>query len=309
MANYNYAERFENVIEEQYQTELTSFDFGLNTDYKFIDAQTIKMADLTVSGYKDHARDGSKNRGTIQNTWIPYMLKHDRNVEFYVDEADVDETNQVLSAANITAKFNSEQAIPELDKYRYSKAYEEYTKLGQTANTTALTNENVLTVIDDMMAEMDEAGVPASGRRLKVTPQVNRLIKEATELQRFINVSPEAKTVNRNIVNLDDVEIQVIPSDRMKTEYDYTEGAVAGAGAEQINMILFHPSAIISPIKISQIHLWPQGSTPESAYGWLYQNRMYMDCFIVTKKVAGIAFNVGSAPAGETPEPETKKTK
>lgn len=288
----NYAERFEKSIEEQYKHELTSFDFGLNQDYKFIDAQTIKMADLSVSGYKDHVRDGSKNRGTLQNNWIPYKLEFDRDIEFYVDEADVDETNQVLSAANVTAKFNTDQAIPEMDKYRYSKAYKDYIALGKTANTTVLTAENILSVIDNMMLAMDEAAVPQSGRRMKVTPTVNKLLKEAKDLQRMINVSPGAATVNRAITNLDDIEIQVVPSDRMKTVYDFTEGALPGATAKQINMILFHPSAVIAPVKLSQVYLWPQGSTPDSAYGWLYQNRRYMDTFIITKKVAGFAFNV-----------------
>ncbi len=78
----------------------------------------------------------------------------------------------------------------------------------------------------------------------------------------------------------------------MKTVYDFTEGALPGATAKQINMILFHPSAVIAPVKLSQVYLWPQGSTPDSAYGWLYQNRRYMDTFIITKKVAGFAFNV-----------------
>lgn len=288
----NYAERFEKNIEEQYQHELTSWDFGLNNEYKFIDAQTIKMADLTVSGYKDHTRNGSKNRGVLSNTWIPYKLEFDRDIEFYVDEADVDETNQVLSAANVTAKFNSDQAIPEMDKYRYSKAYKEYVALGKTANSTVLTADNILSIIDKMMEDMDEAGVPQTGRRLKITPSANTLLKEAKELQRIINVSPQANTVNRKIVNLDEVEIQIVPSDRMKTVYDFTDGAIPGVTAKQINMILFHPSAIISPVKISQIYLWPQGSTPESAFGWLYQNRRYMDAFIPTKKVAGIAFHI-----------------
>lgn len=289
---YNYAERMEKHIEEQYSHELTSFDFGLNSDYKFIDAKTIKMADLTVSGYKDHARDGSKNRGTLENKWIPYALTHDRDVEFYVDEADVDETNQVLTAANVTRKFNTDQAIPEIDKYRYSKVFKDYESAAGVADTTALTAETILDVVDKLMEEMDEAGVPSEGRRLKVTPKVNSMLKNAKDLQRMLIVSPEAKTVNRSITNLDDIEIQVVPSDRMKTVYDFTQGAVAGETAKQINMILFHPSAVIAPVKISQIYLWPQGSTPESAYGWLYQNRLYMDAFVIKSKKQGIAFNV-----------------
>src|SRR5690606_6629366 len=184
----NYAERFERQIEQQFQRELTSADMATNRRYNFIDAQTIKVPTITLSGYKDHARDGSKNRGVVSNTYQSFTLTHDRNIEFFVDEMDVDETNQVLSAANITAVFNQEQAIPELDAYRYSKLYSEYVSLGGTPDTTALTEHNILSVFDKMMVDMDEAAVPQSGRMLKVTPRVYAMLKSAEQLQRIIDV-------------------------------------------------------------------------------------------------------------------------
>ena len=168
----NYAERFERQIEQQFARELTSADMAENRRYNFIDAQTIRVATVTLSGYKDHARDGSKNRGTVGNTYQAFSLTHDRDIEFFVDEMDVDETNQVLSAANITAVFNSEQAIPELDAHRYSKLYSEFKTNGGTVDKTVLTEANILSVFDKMMKDMDEASVPQSGRKLKVTPTV-----------------------------------------------------------------------------------------------------------------------------------------
>ena len=137
--SYNYAERFEIQIEAKYKHGLTSADMATNNKYKFIDAQTIKIPTVAVSGYKDHKRDGSVNKGTITNEWTPYKLKHDRDISFYVDEMDVDETNQVLSAGNITATFMEDQAIPEADAYRYSKLYADAKEHGATVDTTPLT--------------------------------------------------------------------------------------------------------------------------------------------------------------------------
>src|SRR5690606_22447797 len=146
----NYAERFERQIEQQFQRELTSADMAANRRYNFIDAQTIRIPTIELSGYKDHARDGSKNRGKVGNTYQAFSLQHDRNIEFYVDEMDVDETNQVLSAANITAVFNQEQAIPELDSFRYSKLYSEFVANGGVVNTETLTEQNILQIFDKM---------------------------------------------------------------------------------------------------------------------------------------------------------------
>lgn len=288
----NYAERFERQIEQQFQRELTSADMAANRRYNFIDAQTIKVPTITLSGYKDHSRDGSKNRGTVGNTFQAFTLTHDRNIEFYVDEMDVDETNQVLSAANITAVFNQEQAIPELDAFRYSKLYAEFVALGGQVDTTPLTEENILQVFDKMMEAMDEAAVPQSGRMLKVTPRVYTMLKNAEKLQRFIDVSGGAKNIDRNVRSLDEVTIVTVPSDRMKTLYDFSEGFTPGEGAKQINMMLYHPSAILAPVKVADIYLWNKGETPESAFGYLYQNRMYTDLFVIKPKMSAIAINV-----------------
>jgi len=288
----NYAERFERQIQQQFARELTSSALDINKQYSFIDAKTIKVPTITLSGYKNHARDGSKNRGTVNNTYQTMTLTHDRDIEFFVDEMDVDETNQVLSAANITAVFNQEHAIPELDAYRYSKLYSEYVDLGETPDTTVLSEHNILSVFDEMMEEMDEASVPQSGRVLYVTPKIYTMIKNAEQIQRVLDVTGGAANVNRNVRSLDEVSIVTVPSDRMKTLYDFSEGFVPGNGAKQIRMILVHPSSVLAPVKVADVYLWNKGETPDSAFGYLYQNRMYTDLFIINAKIGGVKMNV-----------------
>lgn len=287
----NYAERFERQIEQQFARELTSADMAANRRYNFIDAQTIRVATVTLSGYKDHARDGSKNRGAVGNTFQAFSLTHDRDIEFFVDEMDVDETNQVLSAANITAVFNQEHAIPELDAYRYSKLYTEFKANAGVVNTSALTEANILSVFDKMMEDMDEAAVPQSGRMLKVTPPVYTMLKNAEKISRSIDVSGGANSINRNVRSLDEVTIVTVPSDRMKTAYDFSDGFVPAVGAKQINMMLYHTTAILAPVKVADIYLWNKGETPDSAFGYLYQNRSYSDLFVIKAKKAAIAIN------------------
>ena len=291
----NYARRFEREIDQQFARELTSADLARNKKYKFIDAQTIKVPTVIMSGYKDHSRDGTKNRGTISNIYQPFSLTHDRDIEFYVDEMDVDETNQVLSAANITATFNSEQAIPELDALRYSRIYQQFRDHGGVVDTTVLSKRNILLVFDNMMAQMDDAGVPASGRMLKVTPSTYTMLKQAEQLSRVIDVTGGANVINRNVRGLDEVEIVMVPSDRMKSNYDFDNSGAGGwapaSGAVQINFMLYHTDAILAPVKVADVYLWPKGATPESAYGYLYQNRLYTDLFVLKQKLPGIAIN------------------
>jgi len=39
------------------------------------------------------------------------------------------------------------------------------------------------------------------------------------------------------------------------------------------------------------VYLWNKGETPESAFGYLYQNRMYTDLFTIKAKLGAIAIN------------------
>jgi hypothetical protein len=288
----NYASLFLANLEQQYARGLTSSALERNRKYKFINAKTINVPTVSLTGYKDHARDGSKNRGVVSNIYTPMALTHDRDIEFFVDEADIDETNMALSAANITAVFNDEQAIPETDAYRYSKLYADFVAHGGVVDTTALTAANVLTQFDKMMENMDDAGVPESGRVLYVIPTVYTLLKNAEKIQRTLEATGQAAAVNRNVRSLDDVEIVKVPKDRFKTTYDFTEGFVPGVGAKQMNMILVHPeTAIMAPVKFADIYLWKKGETPESAFGNLYQNRNYQDLFVIKQKVKGVEIN------------------
>lgn len=290
----NYADTFSKDLDQQYAREASTNDFEDNKRYKIIDAQTIKVPTIELSGYKDHARDGSVNTGSVSNEWTPYMLDFDRDIQFFIDEADVIESNRVLEAANVTATFNSEQAIPETDAYRYSKLFSDFTTLGKTPTTTALTVDNILSIFDTMMSEMDEAGVPREGRKMKVTPTVDKLLKNAKEIQRYINVQGGGTVVNRIVTDLDGVEIKVVQASRMKTAFDFTVGFVPAVTAKQINFILYHNSAIIARKAISDIYLFPKGSEAAAAFGDLYKNRSYQGCWILKNKVDGIKFHTAA---------------
>lgn len=287
----NYAERFEREIQEMYKRQSTTMDWETNNSYRFIDAQTIKIPTIDLSGYKDHKRDGSRNKGSVKNDWTPYKLDHDRDIEYFVDEADVDETNQVLSAANISADFERTQAIPETDAYRHSKVYADFVANGGTADITVLTEANVLEVFDDMMTKMDDAEVPEEGRVLRVTPAVSRMLKRADEIAK-VRMVTSGTTIDRRVHKLDDVEIKKIPASRMKTAYDFSDGFKPATTAKQINMMLTHNEAVITAKKIADIYLRMKGSEAATAYGHLYQNRKYQGCFVIKQKNDGVAINV-----------------
>ena len=294
MAVYEYAETFTQLLQQKYEKELCSDDLTKsNPQVTFINAQTIKLPRMTVSGYKDHTRTPGFNSGTLSNDWEPKKLSHDRDIEFFVDPMDIDETNLTLSVANIQNTFETEQAIPEKDSYRFSKLYSELnTYKAGNISTTAITAANFLDTFDDMMEAMDEAGVPEEGRILYLTPKMMKIAKNAEGIQRTMAVNGGANSVNRNVHSLDDVILKKVPSARMKTVYDFTDGCKASGSAKQINMILIHTSCVVCRDKYSYIKLFTPGTDSRTADGYLYQNRCYGDLFLLEKKADGCAMNV-----------------
>jgi hypothetical protein len=297
MAMYNYAEQFTRELMQKYSRELTSYDLeNSNPQVKFINAQTIKLPMLTVSGYKDHNRNAlGFNTGTLSNDWEAKKLAHDRDIEFFIDPMDVDETNLTVEIANVHNVFETEQAIPERDSYRYSKLYDEattYASSGAVIDTTVLTTINILDWFDDQMSIMDDAGVPSEGRILYATPAMVKILKNADGIDRSINVNSNTGNIDRRVHSLDDVVIKDVPSSRMKTKYDFTNGCVPAVDAKQINLILIHPSCQITRNKYAYIKVFTPGHDSRTGDNYLYQNRNYGDTFLIKNKACGIAINV-----------------
>lgn len=299
MSVFDYAQTFERELAQKYAREMVSNDLTLsNQGIKFLNAQTIKIPRLTVSGYKDHNRNiMGFNTGTASNDWEPKKLSHDRDIEIPIDPMDIDETNLVVEMANIQNVFEEEQAIPEKDSYRFSKLLTEattYKSAGSVVDETTLTASNILEWFDEQMSIMDDKSVPQEGRILYLTSAMQKLLKNAEGITRTISVGA-AGVIDRRVHGLDDVTLKSVPSARFKTKYDFTTGCVPAVGAKQINMILVHPSCVISRDKYAYMKLFTPGSDSRTADKYVYQNRYYTDTFLIERKACGIAINKESA--------------
>lgn len=288
----NYATQYSQALAQAYPYVL-HFAALRSTDndgrYKWVDGNTIKIPRLTTTGRTDGSRDTIEAaKRNFENTWETKTLGNHRQWSTLVHPMDVDETNQVASIQNITKVFNEEQKFPEMDAYLVSKVYADWTGFGKAGDTTALTEDNILGVFDNWMAAMDEANVPQSGRILYSTPANHKILKNAKDLARTVMNGDE--NVRRIIKALDDVQIESVPSALMKTIYDFTEGWKPGVGAKQINMMLVHPSAVITPEKYAFAQLDAPSAGSNGKY--VYFEESYDDTFVLEKRVDAIQFSI-----------------
>lgn len=262
--------------------------------YQWIDAKTIKIPHLSTTGRTDASRDtiGGTNRN-FSNDWETKELMFHRQWKTLVHPKDIDETNQVASISNITTTMNETQKFPEMDAYLVSKLYGDWTTEGGTEIAVMPTVDNVLELFDTMMLNMDEARVPAVGRRLYVTPAVHKILKSAEGIARAMLVTNNDGRIARLIANIDDVEIEKVPSELMLTKYNFTVGYAAATDAKQIHMFLAHPSCVITPDKYEFVKLDPPSAGTDGK--WVYFEESYGDVFILNKRINGLQFVVGGS--------------
>lgn len=293
----NYAKQYSQALAQAYPYVLNFgrlFATPNNGRYRVTGAKTIEIPTISTTGRVDADRDTiATATRNYDNAWEPKTLSHQRKWSTLVHPQDIDQTNMVASIQNITQVFNEEQKFPEMDAYLISQLYKLWTQQGMTADTTALTAKNILSVFDQLMLNMDEARVPANGRILYVTNATKTLLKEAEGVIRQIAATAGSDSLNRIVNRLDEVEIVGVPSTLMKTLYTFTTGWAVAADALQINMFLVHPSAVITPVSYEFATLDEPSAVTEGKY--IYYEESHEDVFILNKKVNALQFNITPA--------------
>ena len=300
-ADLNYAADYQRALEQNYPYVL---NFGKlyatpnNNRYKWVNAKTIEIPSISTTGRVDADRDTvAFAQRNYSNKWVPKTLENQRKWSTLVHPMDIDQTKMVASIGNITKVFNEEHKFPEMDAYTISKIYADWTSMKDpdtntlhTADTTPLTISSVLDVFDDMMLAMDNKRVPANGRVLYCTHEVKKLLKNADKVTRQINVEVGPNALDRRVNRLDEVEIIGVPNTLMRTLYEFSTDWAIDANAQQINMMLIDPMAVITPVSYTFSKLDPPAAMSEGK--WVYYEESFEDVFVLENKSNAIQFNI-----------------
>ena len=306
METVNYAEQYQQAVQQAfYDGHLYTaplWNSPSNGLISFDGAKHIKLPRLTIEeGRRDRKRrEITDIKANYSNDWDSYELTNERYWSTLVDPSDIDETNYVVSIANITRQFNLDEKMPEMDKYMFSKLFlEKQTKDGGKGITTdTLDEKNILTAFDNMMVDFDEARIPNQNRYLYVTPKINAILKQAEAMNRSLTLK-DPNSVQRTVYSLDDVNIVVIPSDLMQTAYDFTVGAKTIDDSKQIEMMLIYNGVQIAPEKYTFAGF--DSPSAKSSGNWLYYEQAYNDVLLLNTKTAGIQFVIADKATPQAP--------
>ena len=291
--NVNYAADYSRAMADAYPY-ISYFGeiWGANNAnlYKPGMGSTMYIPSLTTSGARATDRDqvtGTFNRNW-NNTVQAVSLEMDREWDTLVDPMDMDETDMVATIANVTKAFTEQQKVPEMDAYLASKLYSFV-----TPDTTALTASNILTKWDNYLETLANARANRDRVWAYVTPATYRLLKQASGINRYVDVMGSAGEWNRNVARLDGVNIREVPVELMKSAYTFTEGWEPAAGAVQINMIIVDPEAVAAPVKYEVAMM--SEPTAQSKGKYLYYERYYYGAFRLNNRAGGIIVNAAAS--------------
>lgn len=280
---------------EQWQPNLLEIIVGdtyispfIRSNVKWLNAKTFHFTQMATTGYQKHSRSGGWNQGEYVQNDVPYTVMHDRDVEFMIDKADVDETNATASIQNISSIFIKTQAVPEMDAQFFSTiATKALSVSGQQSSTSEvdITPETVLPYLKNIFKNKGLKRYKARGALIAyVSTHVMTCLELSKDFVRKIeitSISGLGASINTRITNLDGVTlIEVIDDERFKTKFTYDNGFAAHSSAKDINVLVATPMTSLFVPKIASIYAFKPGQHTKGD-GWLYQNRAFWDTFIM----------------------------
>lgn len=299
MATYNYLTRDDGLLDKKITQGLLTSAIGQDKVTWLNGGRSFTITTISTSGLKPHTRGKGYNEGTANNDKKTYDMGQDRDIEFFVDKQDVDETNQDLAMANISKTFIEEHVQPELDAYRFSKLATTAITAKNTASV-AIDETNAYSVIKAAIKPVRKYG-PAN-ITVYVSTDVMDALERSKEFTRNITNQNVGQTaLESRITSIDGVTlIEVWDDTRFKTAYDFTDGFKAADDALAIQVLVVAKQAVIMAEKENAVYLFAPGEHTEGD-GYLYQNRLYHDLWVLDNHIDGI-YAVTAPAAGTDPE-------
>lgn len=317
MANQmNYAEQWSEELLQIIDDGTYSSPFLVPADrVKWLGAKTFHFTKMDVSGFKPHSRDGGYNKGSVVQEDKEFTLEHDRDIEFFVDVADVDETKQTANLQNVSEVFTRKHAAPEIDARFFERVAAAAIADGFYETMSGFTTANTYSRLVKMFQRKELKKYRAMGGLIAyVSGEIMDNLESSSEITKTLDIKTqsinEANGISTRITAINGVTIiEVVDDSRFNTKFDYSDGFV-GTGAK-INVCIAHPSMVKTVPKIQNIRFFANGTHTEGD-GDLYQRRDLWDTFVFPNGLDGtcdaVYVNIDSSDPSVANYPDKKYT-
>lgn len=283
MAKYNYVTKDGGIYDQKLLQGAITSDLETADVTLLAGGKSFTLSTISTSGYKVHTRGKGYNEGEVTNDKMVYTMGQDRDIEFFVDKEDVDETNGDLEEARVSKQFIDSQATPELDAYRFSKlAQSAVTKTEDTIDET-----NVYTLLKKAILPVRKYGPQ------NIITYVSSVVMDALERSKeftrnITNQNVGQTALESRVTSIDGVIIKEVWADeRFYDAFDFADGFKPTPEAKHINFLVVAKPAVIALAKTNSIYFFAPGEHTQGD-GWLYQNRLYHDLWVKKQELDGV---------------------
>ena len=310
MANvFEYASVFQSELDKAAVEQATSGWMELNDKLvRYNGGAEVKIPSMDMDGLADYDRDKGFVEGSVNLKWETKEMTQDRGRQFTFDENEVNETNFVVTAAQVMGEFQRTKVIPEIDAYRYSKiASLCIAKERAGYEYTPTENDILKKLYYDIAAVQDVVGdetplVITMARPVAAIFDMSSTLSKSLSVMDFKqgDVTVKVKSLNGEF------PIIRVGSGRMKTSYQFYDGTTstqekggfaAAEDAQDINWIISPRTAPIAVSRTDKVRIFDP-ETYQKKRAWATDYRKYHDLWVPDNKLTAMWVNIKQAKAG-----------
>lgn len=275
---------------------------------KYTGGDTVKIPTLSTTGLGNYDRNAGFPKGGVSVKYQTKTMTQDRGTSFLLDRIEVDESGFIATAASAAAIFQREHVIPEVDAYRYSRIYQLAKAKGYVKEYTPSASTIFSKLQEDITAVRD-SGAGAADLVIIMPYPVADIFDNSDKLTRHINAGKfNQGGVDLEVKTFNGIPIIRVPSDRMKTLYDFKSGETEfgfapAANAVQINWIILPRSVPIAVSKTDGVYIYDPETT-QGADAWKVEYRKFHDIWIKDEQAKTVRVCTEPAPSASDSEDE-----
>lgn len=285
-------------LSDYYQTQQNSVGYVNPANARPGDSDEANYA--AYAGNVDTGSRDGFHIGGVDVSWEIFRLQWVRGKQFRIDYISNEETAGII-IGNALEEFHRLKVIPEVDVARFSFIADQTSvSLGNMVSETIGANE-IIGKFNSTFEWLFEMGVPEEEQIIFVNPSVMTLIRNTTELTKFLtqgDYRSEAgldftveKYMGRPIIE--------VPSDRFFTNVLLTQnGYRAQSTSKVINYMVVSTKATVPVRKLEHEKIYgPEMSGLAGFHGYLINYLLYHGIYVPRNKVPGVYVSVSATDA------------
>ena len=293
-------------------------------DVNFNEAGYVKIASFLMDGLSDYyktqgsvapsnsadyaAYAGNVNAGQrdgfeiggVSVKWEIFRLQYNRGKQFRIDYIENEETAGI-TIGNSIEEFNRVKVIPEVDATRFSIIADTTSvSLGNMVSETVAANQ-IISKFNSAFEWLTENEVPEEEQIIFVSPSVMTLIRNSTELTKFLTQGDyrAASGIDFTVEKYGCRPIIEVPSNRFFTNVLVTNnGYRPQTSSKVINFMVVSAKAVIPIRKLEWNKIYgPELSGIAGFHGYIINYLIHHGVVIPENKITGVYISVSETNA------------